>query len=200
MNYKLFLKKNIHIIKYAVCALFIVIAGVIYVSSRRNTEDNQDTFAAGDTAADISDTYQYAESQTDDIYVYVCGNVRESGVVKCSSSMRIYEAVELAGGITEDADVSSINMAAVLKDGERIYIPAYGEQITVQQTEDNGLVNINEADESQLTKLPGIGSARAAQIIEYRNDNGRFESIEDIMNVSGIKESAYNKIKEHICV
>jgi len=72
MNYKLFLKKNIHIVKYAVCALFIVIAGIIYVSSRRNTEDNQDTFAAGDTAADISDTHQYAESQTDDIYVYVC--------------------------------------------------------------------------------------------------------------------------------
>ena len=97
------------------------------------------------------------------------------------------------------ADMSAVNLAALVADGEMIYIPAYGEDISVEeQTE--GIVNINKATESELMTLPGIGSSRAADIVRYRTDNGRFQTIEDIMKVSGIKEAAFNKIKNYICV
>ena len=77
---------------------------------------------------------------------------------------------------------------------------AYGEDISVIEEQTEGIVNINKATESELMTLPGIGSSRAADIVRYRTDNGRFQTIEDIMKVSGIKEAAFNKIKNYICV
>ena len=80
------------------------------------------------------------------------------------------------------------------------YMTAYGEDISVIEEQTEGIVNINKATESELMTLPGIGSSRAADIVRYRTDNGRFQTIEDIMKVSGIKEAAFNKIKNYICV
>ena len=96
-----------------------------------------------------------------------------------------------------------LNLADMVTDGQRIYVPAIGETDNAMPDVQDGrsdLVNINTADVSQLTTLPGIGESRATSIIAYREENGAYGTIEDIMNVSGIKEAAFSKIKDYICV
>lgn len=180
---------------------FIMIAGVIYLAGRKNMSASEDTFADKGVlkgTEEVSGT-DY-ETLVSDIYVYICGHVNSPGVVKCQSGMRLYEAVELAGGADDSADMSLVNLAEPVNDGERIYIPSYGEDIPVMEEETKGLININKATAEELMTLPGIGSSRAADIVSYRTDNGRFQTIEDIMKVSGIKEAAFNKIRNYICV
>ena len=142
-----------------------------------------------------------ADGQERLLYVHVCGAVREPGVVALKAGSRAEDALLSAGGFLEEADQSYVNLAAFVEDGEKLYFP------TVQEAEKladeaegikKGLVNINTADEKELCTLPGIGSARAKDIISYRETNGGFERIEDIMKVSGIKESAYEKLKDKI--
>lgn len=202
MDFKKILEKYNKAVKYSAFALFIIAAGVFYVMSGRKSDREKDTFA--DIAVESTKEYMEYDSSThsQDIYVYVCGYVNSPGVVRCEEQMRIYEAVELAGGVSEEADLSSVNLAAQLKDGDRVYIPCIGETVVAQMesSENARLININKATESELMTLPGIGSSRAADIISYRNTNGRFTRTEDIMKVSGIKEAAYNKIKDYICV
>lgn len=223
MDLKKFYNRYGSVIRFAACAGFIVIAGIIYVISSQPKGAGSDTFAqsaqadgsgaddnsdVSDSASDGADSGESggsssssgSENKKDSVYVYVCGHVVAEGVVECAKDARIYEAIELAGGADEEADLTSLNLAAVVSDGERIYVPAAGESDSAGSGSTTALVNINRADEEELMTLPGIGSSRAADIISYRKTNGRFESTEDIMKVSGIKESAYNKIKDYICV
>lgn len=201
MDYMQLYKKHKKTVQYAICTVFIVAAGIIYLAGRKDVSVTEDTFADKDVLTDTEDvsTADYGLSDRD-IYVYICGHVNSPGVVKCQSGMRLYEAVELAGGADDSADMSLVNLAAPVNDGERIYIPSYDEDIPVMEEETKGLININKATADELMTLPGIGSSRAADIVNYRTDNGRFQSIEDIMKVSGIKEAAFNKIKNYICV
>lgn len=134
------------------------------------------------------------------IYVHVCGQVREPGVVALPTGSRAWEAVEAAGGLTEDAQDAAVNLAAVLRDGEKLYIPAIGESVAAGEAADGGLVNLNTADAGRLQTLPGIGESRAADILSYRESHGGFQAIEEIMQVPGIKESIYEKIKDKIVV
>lgn len=147
------------------------------------------------------------EEQT--VYVYVCGAVRTSGVYELSGKARIYEAIAAAGGVTEDAAEEYLNQAKVVTDGEQIYIPtkeelekgviegqAPGASGTDSNTE--GKININTAQKEELKTLPGIGDAKADSIISYRDANGAFGQIEDLMQVEGIKEGVFNKIKSNI--
>ena len=144
------------------------------------------------------------------IYVYVCGCVYVPGVYTLEEGARVMDAVEAAGGMTDKADPVGVNLAVVLKDEMRVYIPSLevltDEQIPVLTDGsgvDNSLskqVNINTATEEQLTALSGIGASRAADIIEYRNTYGNFDSIEDLKKVSGIKEGVFEKIKDQITV
>ncbi|MDE5950594.1 MAG: helix-hairpin-helix domain-containing protein, partial [Acetatifactor sp.] len=104
-----------------------------------------------------------------------------------------------AGGLSGDAEESAVNLASVLRDGERLYIPSMGEKISENDSgTDGGLVNLNTADAARLQTLPGIGESRAADILSYREKNGGFRSVEEIMQVPGIKESIYEKIKDKI--
>lgn len=200
MEYRQLYKKNKRAVQYGICAVFLIITGLIYLAGRKNASVSENTFADNVVSSSIEDSWHMeSESSVEDIYVYICGHVNSPGVVKCRKGTRLYEAVAMAGGADDLADMSAVNLAALVADGEMIYIPAYGEDISVEeQTE--GIVNINKATESELMTLPGIGSSRAADIVRYRTDNGRFQTIEDIMKVSGIKEAAFNKIKNYICV
>ena len=200
MEYRQLYKKHKRAVQYGICAVFLIITGLIYLSGRKNASVSENTFADNVVSSSIEDSWHMeSESSVEDIYVYICGHVNSPGVVKCLKGTRLYEAVAMAGGADDLADMSAVNLAALVADGEMIYIPAYGEDISVEeQTE--GIVNINKATESELMTLPGIGSSRAADIVRYRTDNGRFQTIEDIMKVSGIKEAAFNKIKNYICV
>ena len=137
------------------------------------------------------------------IAVYVCGQVQQPGVVYLDKDSRVVDAVEAAGGFTKVADAEFINLAARVSDGEMIYVPDVQEGLELRNQEKqalSGLVNINLADETLLMTLPGIGEARARDIIAYRTEHGAFTSIEDLMNISGIKESLFEKIKDKIVV
>lgn len=137
------------------------------------------------------------------IYVHVCGAVNAPGVVEIPEGSRGQTALEAAGGFAEDAAEDAVNLAEVLRDGMQLYFPTKEEIVawTVQQqAESEGLVNLNTAGVEALCTLPGIGEAKAKAIVAYREANGAFERVEDIMQVSGIKESAYNQIKELVVV
>ena len=137
------------------------------------------------------------------IYVHVCGAVNEPGVVKLPEGSRGQDALEAAGGFAPGAAVDVVNLAEPLTDGVKLYFPTLEEAEDWQESEqakESGLVNINTADVAQLCTLPGIGEARAKAIIAYRETNGNFQDIEDIMKVSGIKDSAFGKIRDLITV
>lgn len=138
-------------------------------------------------------------TQTDEIVVQVAGAVASPGVFHLAQDARVYEAIDCAGGVTEDAYMVELNQAAKVEDGQMIYIytSKEHEQMAAEVAEEaDSRVDLNTADAATLTTLPGIGEAKANQIIAYREEHGRFESPEDIMNIQGIKEGVYNQIKD----
>ena len=152
-----------------------------------------------------------SNTELEDIFVYVSGAVNYPGVIQMKSNGRVKDAIEIAGGLKENADLTNINLAEILEDESKIYIPEQGEsQITKEvegtdekmnnQEKEKLSININTANNEELQKLPGIGSSTANKIIDYRKQNGKFSSIEDIKKVSGIGENKFNKIKEYIKV
>ena len=178
-----------------------------------------------DTELSLSDETEDAAGELDDsegedsenegsgktgqeIYVYVCGEVKNPGVYETYEGARVYEVIELAGGMTDDAAQESLNLAEEVTDGQQINVPSVDEisasadssNAGSLETTDDGLVNINTADAEELMTLSGIGEVKAASIIAYRETNGSFSSTEDIMNVDGIGEGVYSKIKDMIKV
>lgn len=168
------------------------------------------------------------EMQQAMIYVDVCGAVVNPGVFQLAAGSRVFQAIEAAGGYLPEAALTCVNRAGVLTDGQQLYILTQEEMerqgldpaemsgasdgqmngsagtgqntgMTAQVQQDNR-ININTADEAQLTTLTGIGATRAQAIIAYREENGPFAAIEDIMNVQGIKEGTFAKIKDEIVV
>lgn len=135
------------------------------------------------------------------LLVYVCGAVKEPGVVALEENARVVDAIVLVGGMTGEADATYVNLAAKVTDGEKIYVPTVAEvaQWEAQEAED-ALVNINTADKTVLCTLPGIGESKAENIIAYREKNGSFQSKEELMNISGIKENLFEKIADKIKV
>ena len=162
--------------------------------------------SANASDSDAADTEDVVASE-DTITVYVCGAVVQEGVYELPAGSRISDALLMAGGYDENALHGYVNLAERLEDGERIYFPDYQEleelgivPISSTESSESGLVNINTADAETLKTLPGIGDAKAADIIAYREEHGAFSSIEDIKNVSGIGESIYNRISSGITV
>lgn len=144
--------------------------------------------------------------------VHVCGAVERPGVYELPQGSRIYQAIECAGGLSNEADPNYLNQADFVSDGEKVYVPTREEvaemdsplQNVVTQSGEtgapSGLVNLNTASEEQLCTLPGIGSSKARSIIAYREEHGSFDRIESVMNVAGIKDGLFQKIKAYITV
>ena len=211
------LKSNWDKIKIIATITFIILAGTVYSVSRMIKGGKADdrielvvtdsVISTSDEAGshfDSSDDSTKDDSNTD-IYVHICGAVINPGVYQVPAGTRVYQALELAGGSSDDAYLSGINLADKLADGQKVYIPAEGENAEGILSTDSGgvqsvMININTASEAELMTLPGIGQSRAKDIINYRVKNGFFESIDDIMKVSGIKEAAFEKIKDLIKV
>ena len=142
-------------------------------------------------------------NKTQMVYVYVCGAVRAPGVVEVPEGSRAAEALELAGGMTTEADPFYVNLAEIVTDGQKLYFPTASEAEELEaagKAAEEGLVNINTASAEELCTLPGIGASRAADIVRYREKNGAFQTKEDIMKVSGIKQNAYDKLCDRITV
>ena len=252
-------KKRRYIIKTAVLVLIIIIAGIFYINPTKedgsviinkdtisDKENDSKSIIGGVTGGGVSDINNSngingneagndgLDENNSKIYVYICGAVVNAGVVSGGADMRLYQAVELCGGLIDEADGTRVNLAMQLKDGDKIYIPYAYDDISLTDEINNGcnhnatgisgsntensggnsesyggntgvagsrnLIDINKASKSELMQLSGIGEARALDIISYREKNGAFKRIEDIKNVSGIKDAAFNKIKDYICV
>jgi competence protein ComEA len=164
-----------------------------------------------DTEEAVRSTQVVSSVAQDDapILIYICGEVKSPGVYELAGGSRICDAVEAAGGLTDKASSDYWNLAELLSDGEMLYFPTVEEakerresagESTSSAAEDDGLININTADSAELQKIPGIGESRALSIISYRQENGNFSSIEDIMKVSGIKNALFEKMKDYIKV
>ncbi|MFQ7351473.1 MAG: helix-hairpin-helix domain-containing protein [Blautia wexlerae] len=182
----------------------------------------------GSDAGNGTEINSTGETQPEMIYVDVCGAVANPGVFQLAAGSRVFQAIEAAGGYLPEAVQNCVNRAGVLTDGQQLYILTQEEMerqgldpaemagasdgqmngsagtgqntgMTAQVQQDNR-ININTADEAQLTTLTGIGATRAQAIIAYREENGPFAAIEDIMNVQGIKEGTFAKIKDEIVV
>lgn len=139
-----------------------------------------------------------------DIYVDISGCVKNPGVYKVESGTRIFQVIERAGGLTDGADTESVNRAEEVADGQKIVIrhleESSEEESIINSDKSSGKVNINTADLSELQSVPGIGPATAQKIIEYREHNGKFKSVEDILNVSGIGDKTLENMRPYITV
>lgn len=136
--------------------------------------------------------------------VFICGQVKEEGIRYLTRGARVEDAIRLAGGFTEEADRTYWNLAAYVYDGQRIYVPKVGE-IVPYPDENNaydglGRLDLNAATVSMLTELPGIGEKRATDIIKYREKSGGFSSVSELQEISGIKGSVFEAIKDLVCV
>ncbi|MDR0221628.1 MAG: helix-hairpin-helix domain-containing protein [Lachnospiraceae bacterium] len=165
---------------------------------------------------------QAAEVAPVPCFVHICGAVASPGVYEVPSGSRIFEVLELAGGFTAEAATDAVNLAAPVLDGSKIAIPTVAEaeaagaaidwvsngdgSVGTAGVNDYGgggstdLVNINTASREALMTLPGIGAAKADSIILYREENGGFKAIEDLMKITGIKDGVFSKIKDKIRV
>ena len=139
-----------------------------------------------------------AEEATETVWVYVCGEVVSPGVYQLNAGSRVKDAIDLAGGLSLDAESTAINQAQKLKDQDKIVIPAKNAQ--EGSATGSGLMNINTATRDQLVTLPGIGEAKATAIISYRESHGGFKSVEELQKIEGIKSGVYNKIKDSVSV
>lgn len=194
---------------------FLVMAGFFYrghdireeeileVTAEQNSEVQEDPEA---------DPSQTAPAET--CWIHICGQVAHPGVYELPKGSRVFQAVEAAGGFTENAEDGLLNLAGMVIDGMKITVLSKEEAKELTESErksmtgetDSGsgetgrLVNINTASREELMTLKGIGASRAEDIIRYREECGEFQRIEDIMKVSGIKDAGFQKIKDSITV
>ena len=196
-----------------VLLLIALVAGGGALYGMQAQEDATTLDAATQPAASSGDD---GTSQDGGLTVYVTGAVNQPGVVTVATGARVADAVNACGGLSPDADGEAINMAQAVKDGQQIRVPAKGAQNAAANGGNNtasakaggsansadtgGLVNINTADEKALDTLPGVGPATAQKIIEYRENEGAFQSPEDIMKVRGIGKAKYEKMKDKITI
>ena len=212
---------------FFIILLIMIIVIIYYIYSTFYSNDF--TFSAENSNLEInelidssndeihSNDFNITPISTNNIIVYICGAVKTSKVVTLKENSRICDAIDAAGGLTNDADLTTINLAYILEDGEKIYIPKKGENIENlsflnSNNQDssyssysssnlkNNKININKATQTELETIPGIGPSTALKILDYREKNGKFLSIEDIKNVSGIGEAKYEKIKNYISI
>ena len=178
------------------------IEGEIYTNILENTEEN--------------DNNKKESESKQKIIVYITGEINNPGIYEIEENSRIADCIEKAGGTKQNADITDINLAEVLEDGEKIHIEEINintqtnntekkntessSKTTTESKQKNVKININTAIQTELETLPGIGPSTATKIIEYRKEKGKFKNIEEIKNVNGIGESKYQKIKELIKV
>ena len=195
------------IVKCICISGFILISGIFYSCNQPGESLVLETDTTPLTSVE-RETEVQSESK---LSVYVCGYVAVPGVYELDSGMRVIDAIDAAGGFAADAADTYLNLADILVDGSKLYVPSLAEvdaglieeELTttgLSATPESTLININTASSEQLMTLPGIGESKAGDIINYRESQGQFSSIEELKNVPGIKDGIFNKVKELISV
>lgn len=201
LNKEFILQHKKKIMQIGAIVLILIVAIAIYAAGHSEKQEDIEIAQSNDTKT--AETTEEAE----EVIIDICGAVNDSKVVTLPAGARVEDAIKAAGGTTDEADLSGINRAAVLTDGEKIYIPTADEVkrgIELPSAEGNistdGSININEATAEELETLNGIGPVTAEKIIQYRTEYGKFETKEDLMEVNGIGEKTYAQIKDKIRV
>lgn len=191
-----FIKKNKGLLKkIGILAVVAIIAGTVMFSN--NNKQSKEVSAE-------SESLVTEETVVDKVWVDIGGEVKSPKVVELDDGSRVQDAIDAAGGLTSEADITNLNRAALVNDGDKIYVPAVGDESGASGSTSGGVsttggkVNINTADSEELQTITGVGPATAEKIISYRESNGRFKVIEDIKNVSGIGDKTFEKMKEII--
>ena len=199
----------------------IILLGVIIYFFKNNSinysADDVEILVAKNSTNNIIDKKD-ADDNKEAIIVHITGAVKTPGIVKLEEGCRIEDAINKAGGLTEDADITKVNLAYILEDGIKIKIPKTsdigdlqedtilsnesGENVLedIEKSSQDTCININKATEQELKNLPGIGASLASKIIDYRNNNGKFSIVDDIKKVNGIGDSKFESIRDYICV
>ena len=167
--------------------LLIALAGVVAVASLVLVAVNRPEPPTGEFSVSADETVNEVSQQF--LYVHVVGEVQSPGMYQLPIGARLVDAVFAAGGLTEEADNASVNLARELTDGEQIIVFSIAQEGDAAGTTSSGLVSLNRAGDKELEELPGIGPALAARIIAWREANGGFKSVQDLLKVSGIGES-----------
>lgn len=178
-------------------------------------DNNQEDFSKIENIEDVKNVDK-TENMTKKISIYISGAVNSPGVVELKSNERLMEGVKLCDGLTDEADTNRINLAMKVKDEGHYIIPKEGEEIALNDSNenvennnndgndstdgDNKKININGASKEELDSLPGVGEVTAQKIIDYREENKEFKSIDEIKNVKGIGENKFNDLKDYICI
>lgn len=201
---------NIKIILTLILVLFFTLGVVVY----NLTNTSEEVFEYENIVQSFNIVNEAVVEEVEHIKIHITGQINKPGVIELEIGSRISDAIEKAGGLTTFANLENVNLAYALEDGQKIYIPSIEEknELYIQEGIDENIVektnisdsektiNINKANETELEKIPGIGPAMAQKIIKYREENGRFKTIDDIKNVSGIGEKKYESIKQYITV
>lgn len=198
--------------------IIIIISGMIYgifnYFTQNKNKENLENISQDIIINNQTENTTEENNNQEKIVIHITGAICNEGIYELEENSRIADAVKMAGGLKEDADLKQINLAYVLEDGMKINIPSKNESTNEPSnntesyiTKENlnsfnnaktSKVNINSATQTELETLPGIGPSTALKIINYRKEKGKFNKIEDIKNVNGIGESKFNKIKEFI--
>lgn len=180
---------------------------VLAVFAAKVYSDSTLTYSPQHISSEITEPSQKTEEITvlneepAEIYVHVSGRVKSPGLVKLTTGDRVIDAIEAAGGMYDDADMDSINLAKKLSDEDRIYVAQIGEVSSTSQSfaSEKSKININIATKDELMQLPNVGEKTAESIIQYR-EKSQFNTIEDIMNVTGVGEKTFESLKDLISV
>lgn len=203
-------QNKIKYLKGLLSGIFMMTAGLCY--SCGGQRQALEPMTAVETGSDPEAAEPETEPEPKTVcYVHICGEVNQPGVYEMEPGQRIYQVVERAGGYTPEAAGDYLNLAETVSDGMKLAVPSrqallerntdlYGVGMTGSEEPASGKINLNTASKEMLMQLRGIGEARALDIIRYREEHGGFRSIEDIMNISGIKNAAFEKIKDDITV
>lgn len=198
-----FLKKY----PYLFAVPVVLMIAVFFFLTREPEQETVDP-ALFSTESSIGKT---TESSSQEWYVDVKGAVKKTGMYRIRQGMRLMDAIDLAGGFTEDADQNQMNFSKLLADQEIIYVPKIGEEVPVinevsptgggiGSNSETAKININTANAAELQQLSGIGEKRAADIIKYREENGSFHAVEDLTKVSGIGEKTLENLRDSITI
>lgn len=209
-----------------ICILLVVVSGcskeknldtLEEVQQREKTESvevSDETENKADETEQTVDTEPVKKAGSEGvIYVFVCGQVASPGVYELPKGSRICQAIDAAGGMLDTASTDWVNQAETAEDGQKIYVPSTEEAETMPEGQQTGQmqerssaegtdekVHLNVASREELMTLTGIGEKKADAIIRYRESNGGFQSVDELMQVEGIKEGTYNKIKDSIVI
>lgn len=233
------MKEKRNIVILAIVIMIIAIIGIIIICINYKSEYTSidmleemeenlvhENTEEGKSVNHVENKSQNTEETGDNeeiIAIHITGEVKKPGIIYLKKGARIVDAIKEAGGATKNANLDRVNLAYILSDGQKIYIPNKnekdegkeyiiansGENILLEEGNSNtreslkgvdGKVNINDAKQTELETLPGIGPSLAQRIIEYRENNGKFQKIEDLQNVKGIGDSKYSNIKDNVCI